>query len=494
MKYFKYIVGTIAAVSFLSCSNFLDEKPDQRTVIDTPEKAKDLLVYAYPSSNSFLMMEIMSDNADDSGRTQNTTTQGNEFYRWENETSEDIDSPAEFWESSYKAIAHANQAIESINILKASQSEKDAILGEAYLSRAYNHWMLAILFCEAYDPATADSKLGIPYVESPEKNLIETYQRGTLQNVYTKIEGDIERGLKLVTNDYRRPTFHFTIDAGKAFAARFYANTGDWNKVMQVTNSLGDYPEGRLRDYTQLVGLADDAQGQKYGSPDMATNLLLSGVNSIINRQIKRERFGATRAVLLPRIGRDFNPFNMGYVYDPTGYVGFDIFAYKKFYEYFVYSNQSAGIGQPYVNVPLLTYDEMYLFRIEATIMGGDFDKAAKMIGYFAKFRTTGYAAGNNENTVKVQTLLNKVADASEYQPFYNLDNTQRKLVKFLAEMRRSEFMHLGNRWYDIKRFNLPVQHKVVGEGVLTLQAKDVRKAVQLPQSALSAQLTPNPR
>jgi hypothetical protein len=495
MKYINYVVGAFAAVSLFGCSNFLDEVPDQRTIVDTPAKAKSLLVYAYPSASAWTMMELMSDNADDSGRTENTSVQGREFYLWQDETGESTDSPAEFWESSYKAIAQANAAIEAIESMEATKSERDAILGEAFLARAYNHWMLSVLFCEVYEPGTADSKMGLPYLKDVEKELIREYERGTLAELYDNIEEDIKEGLLLVTDNYDKKGFHFTKDAGKAFAARFYAAKGDWNAVMEVTNNLGNFPANKLRDYSEMMNLDSDRRGQLYGSGDNQANLLVSGVLTVMDRTSLRDRFGATRNVLLPLINNAYNPFNRNYVYGTlaTGYRGYDIFSVPKFYEYFVYTNQSAGIGYPFVNIPLLTNDETYLYRIEATIMAGDYETAAQMMGFFAKYSTVGFEA-NNESTVTSQAILRKINDASEYQPYYEMDDTQRKMTKFLAKMRQMAFIHQGNRWFDIKRYNLPVEHKLVGGEIEVLESKDLRKAVQLPRTAISFNLTPNPR
>jgi hypothetical protein len=74
------------------------------------------------------------------------------------------------------------------------------------------------------------------------------------------------------------------------------------------------------------------------------------------------------------------------------------------------------------------------------------------------------------------------------------MDDTQRKMTKFLAKMRQMAFIHQGNRWFDIKRYNLPVEHKLVGGEIEVLESKDLRKAVQLPRTAISFNLTPNPR
>ena len=44
-----------------ACNDFLDELPDNRTELDTPDKINRLLVSAYPSRSFTRMCEIASD-------------------------------------------------------------------------------------------------------------------------------------------------------------------------------------------------------------------------------------------------------------------------------------------------------------------------------------------------------------------------------------------------------------------------------------------------
>lgn len=489
MSYKNYIAGIVASVAFAGCSNFLDEIPDNRTQITTPENARDLLVFAYPSANNFYLMEAMTDNFADTKFTKNTSVDNTGYFKFEVDTQESWDSPSEFWTASYKAIAQANQAIESIEKMNVKDNVKNPILGEALLARAYNHWMLAMTFCQAYDPSTASNELGIPYNIEPEKELIKDYKRGTLQEVYDKIEADILRALPLVEDRKDKAKFHFNKDAAAALATRFYAFKGDWDKVMQYSDRLGDYPN-TLRDLKAVDSKSSTEMSQIYAEATNPVNLLVSSTRTQIGRVYGSIRFGISDVVMGQRVSATYNPFNVNYMYK-TLWRGDDAYLNPKYYEYFVYSNQGAGSGQPYVAHALLTTDEQYLYRIEATIKKGDFDKAAKMMGFFAKSRSTG---NQNENTVTSARILQKAGNSSEYQPFYDLTEDQRKMFKFVAEMRRSEFLMSGMRMYDIKRFNLPVVHKdlITGE-TFTLTAKDNKKAVQLPNSALTI-LTPNPR
>jgi len=58
-----YIIPLLVITA--SCSDYLDEVQDNRTLIDTEDKVAALLVYAYPDAQFAPFTEIMSDNADD---------------------------------------------------------------------------------------------------------------------------------------------------------------------------------------------------------------------------------------------------------------------------------------------------------------------------------------------------------------------------------------------------------------------------------------------
>ena len=45
--------------SLTSCEKFLDEMPDNRTELDSPEKVKQMLVSAYSASLPVTMQELM---------------------------------------------------------------------------------------------------------------------------------------------------------------------------------------------------------------------------------------------------------------------------------------------------------------------------------------------------------------------------------------------------------------------------------------------------
>ena len=196
-QYFKNLICLIVLAIVAGCNDYLGETPDNRVEIDTPAKAAQLLTNAYTSA-AYTFTEWMSDNV--------TYTIGtfkrpeyDQQYEWAEEvTSVDQDTPANFWNYTYNAIAHANEVLAIIDQLEGEKSEKDAVKGEAYLARAYGHFMLVNLFAKHYNPQTASQDLGIPYVLEPETEFIKQYTRNTVEEVYDYIEDDIEEGLDLV--------------------------------------------------------------------------------------------------------------------------------------------------------------------------------------------------------------------------------------------------------------------------------------------------------
>ena len=64
-----YAAVALATLAATACNDFLDEVPDNRTVIDTPEAVSELLVSAYPDGNCVFFTECMSDNVTDRGNT-----------------------------------------------------------------------------------------------------------------------------------------------------------------------------------------------------------------------------------------------------------------------------------------------------------------------------------------------------------------------------------------------------------------------------------------
>ena len=475
-----------------SCDDFLSEIPDNRTQLDTPEKISELLVNAYPNANYMEFAETMTDNVFDSGDLTLTTNKNSQNYNWEMQEDIQQDSPSDYWDACYSAIAHANQALDAINKL-GNPANLNPQKGEALLARAYSHFMLVTFWSQRYNPSTAATDLGIPYVLEPEEVLVKKYTRNTVAEVFNFIEKDLEEGLKYVNSDYKLPKFHFNKAAAKAFASRFYLIKGDWNKVIEVSDELGNKPEGQLRDYQSYLDVDFNTGQRKYSQESESTNLLIASVSSVYSRSFYSNRFqltGADRDILF---GNGANLFNKEWLYRPLSYNGQITIFVPKFTEYFRITNANAGIGQPYDAIVLLSNDEYYLNRIEAHVMTNQIATANEELEYFISKRIKAYNASTDKVTeLKIVTKYPAVDD--EYTPFYNLTSVQKSYIKAIAELRRREFIHEGLRWIDIKRFALKITHKSYNQPDNVLLKDDKRKAIQIPLHVSNTGLEKNPR
>src|SRR5215211_3807380 len=174
----RFFYTVLAGLLLLTgCKKFLEKLPDNRTEVATPVQVGLLLTTAYPHGNYITFCEAMSDNAEDKGGGSAgdfTDMINRQSYFFQDVQTRENDSPECYWDSCYKAIAAANQALQVIDGA-ADKNAFSARRGEALVARAYAHFMLVTLFAKAYDPATAASDPGIPYVLTPEKEVFAKY-------------------------------------------------------------------------------------------------------------------------------------------------------------------------------------------------------------------------------------------------------------------------------------------------------------------------------
>jgi hypothetical protein len=492
MKNIKITLSLLILITLTSCDDFLSEVPDNRTQIDTPEKISELLVTAYPDRTYMLMAETMSDNVFDSDM-QDSDVDNRQSFNWEMQSQFGIDTEGDFWNSCYRAIAAANQALAAIDEL-GSPSTLNPQKGEALMARAYNHFMLVSFWSQRYNPATAATDLGIPYVTKPEGELLAQYRRNSVEEVFELIEQDITEGLKYVTNDYKEPKYHFNVNASKAFASRFYLVKGDWDKVLELSKGLGAEP--KLRDYASFNAATTSEQKEiDYSKVQQNTNLLVAFPNSIVGRAYtKRFYLSANRADEI--LGSDTFFFGKPWLIYTSAFYQNNVII-PKFYEYFKVTNVTAGIGEPYTGTVLLSNDEFLLNRIEAHVMKNQIAEANAELQYFLGTRIEDYDPATDIITEEIIVDKYPVV-ANEYTPFYALSPVQASYIKAIAEAKRRDFIHEGMRWFDIKRFNIVVEHNTVEFGQVVrnniLTKDDKRRALQIPQRASDNGIEKNPR
>ncbi|MEO7769070.1 MAG: RagB/SusD family nutrient uptake outer membrane protein [Ferruginibacter sp.] len=474
----------------ISCNKFLEKEPDNRAKLDNPEKVSQLLGTSYPQANYQAFAESMSDNVTDIGNGGENSSSLNvihDAYFYIDTKENQQDSPEYYWYGCYTAIASANQAIETIG--KATNpADYTAQKGEALVARAYAHFMLVNFFSKFYDPATAASDAGIPYVTEPETVFIKQYDRKTVQFVYDMIEKDLLEGLPLIRdNNYTVPRFHFNRAAANAFATRFYLYKKDYSKVIQFATAAipaNNFAPNLRQWNTAYKNITDVTELFKiYARASEPANLLLVETQSIWARDYYSSRYGvspAKQSQIFPRP-------------DPLtgGNLAFSLYSINegthslvpKINEYFVKVSVNANIGNPYVMVPLFTTEEVLFNQAEAYAYTGNTAAAIANLNIYASTRINNYNAATHNIT------------AARINAVFNTANIQDGLIRAILYYKRAEFIHEGQRWFDILRYKSPVTHNS-SNGVIvgSLAANDLRKVLQIPSSTSLAGLALNPR
>ena len=490
----------VIAISSLSCSKILGVSPDSSTDVsmDSEEKIAELLTAAYPSASYFTFLEPRTDNVEE--RTGSIHIRLNEaMYFWEDYDQEDLDTPLSYWRTCYSGIAHANQALELLATYPKTPRVK-ALYGEALLLRAYLHYMIANIWAEPYGYNAAEVP-GIPYVTTPEKHALVNYSRGTLEEVYEKIEADLKLGITLVDDSfYSHPAFHFNKKAAYAFAVRFYLTVGDWESVIAYADYvLGYRPEKALRDwerYRRELGYNFSALHTLYTSSQEPANLLLTTTESRIQRYLPVERYGMTRRLKdkimkksIDNSGIKTGDADKKYMFVRSN-PGSDGYYQSKFDETSLSGSTSSKPDGIFVTNVLFTTEEVMLARMEAYAMKGEYNRAIDDLLMYLQVKVGGELPVSDRS---VYTSL-KPQDANVFTPFYGLSTKQEALIRIIADFRRKEFIHEGLRWFDIRRFHLPVTRSSRNPLYRPLQKNDKRKILQLPDEAILKGLEPNPR
>jgi hypothetical protein len=513
-----------------SCNSYLDEMPDNRAEVDNEDKVTKLLVEAYPDHGHVLCCEFASDNIDDFGATKNTTRFWEQLYGWIDVTETDNESPQRAWQSYYKSITNANQALLSIEEM-GNPSSLDATRGEALVCRAYNHFMLVNLFCQHYSPTYSATDLGIPYMEKVEDELNPKYERGTVAHDYELIEKDLEAGLPLINDAiYTVPKYHFNRNAAYTFASRFYLFCGKWDKAIECANEvLGSSPAELLRDNAALAALPRSPLNnvlQAYTSTSNKCNFLIhtaySKAGSIFRNVSTGGRF--THGYLVART-ETMNCAPWGtysltsstcmYFYLPRTF-WYSAASYQKVLApripyYFEYTDPVAGTGYAHCLYVAFKAEEALLNRAEAYVMLGEYDKALEDMNLWtSNSLNKSYAKAWNLTSESIQAWADKYAYYTPETPTpkkhlhceladIEEGSLKESFIHCLLYMRRYEFLHEGMRWFDIKRYGIEIYRRTLEAQTVVsvtdeLPVRDERRAMQIPADVITAGLEPNPR
>ncbi|ERJ58870.1 RagB/SusD family nutrient uptake outer membrane protein [Sphingobacterium paucimobilis] len=484
-----WIISIMGGCLFSACESFLAENPDMRVTLDDVPKIRELLTNAYAKGSYVAFTESASDNAEDKGPIVVENPVNANPWKFQRVNSSGQDSPNYFWIKTYQAIAAANIAIEAYNNLPVERQIDPSVLGEAFLTRAFNHFMLVTLYAAPYDPLSAASRPGIPYVTEAGKKVITKYDRTTVAEVYARIETDLQEGMALIDDSkYKIPKFHFNRAAAYAFATRFYLFKQDYAKSATYgEEALGLNLTNHLRPINtrQWRNLTFNERLQYFGSVDNPSNLLLIEVESYLSRSSPGYRYGLTTASNQELFwnGNVTGDGVYGYILHGNS----SVYNHAKWNEHFVYSGLQASSGNAYVTHPALTVDEMLLNRAESYAYLEKYDQAIEDLNQFASKKIFDGQQGDTYSAAYRIT-------SAKILNYYETTDLKYGIVQAVLDFKRREFLFEGLRYFDILRYQIPVLHRTLDNNeTYILGPNDPRRAFQMPEEVVLSGIQNNP-
>ncbi|MBB6107607.1 SusD family protein [Mucilaginibacter lappiensis] len=306
------------------------------------------------------------------------------------------------------------------NADKASGDKTKAaqLKAEAYILRAYFHYLLVNFYAKAYNPATAATDGGIPYVK--EDNVISVpNKKSTVAEVYANIVSDINAGLALNSlppvpaNNMRVGLgFAYAVKAQVLLAMRNYTGAlTAANASLAINNTLIDdnlfKPVGGITFAKPAVTSPDNLFYASYSGPPILNAPSLEVMNyyepgSVINDYIKP---------YYPSVAGAFNI---------TGVTGAKLWYYTPA----IYAVNTAG----------LTTSDTYLIKAECLARTQDVAGAMSII-----------------NTIRKKRIVNSVDETA---------GTEAQAMGYLMKLSRIEFLYTFKNYFNIKRWNTEDAYK----------------------------------
>lgn len=350
------------------------------------------------------------------------------------------------WTSAYKLVMHANLVIEEVERLRKEGSTPATVLdgleGAALFYRSFTFWLMAQMYAAPYQPATADSKPGIPLRLS--SDLSESVNRGTVKATYDRILTDVKRASTLLPSTVNMPSRPSQV-AAYALLARCYLSMSDYpNALTNATAALGI--KNALLDYNELSA---PWPGGRFINTKFNSEILFQA----LAHEDYYGLFSNTKVSITPNL---LEQYTSGDLRKDVFFSDLNNDGHLKFIGSYDASS-TLFIG--------LATDEVYLIRAECHARNGN--KEAAM--------------------ADLNTLLRKRFSA----PYTDITATDAEdaLNKVLWE-RRKELLLRGVRWTDLRRLNLDPKtattiSRVFNNVTYSLPPNDLRYTLLIPQEVI---------
>lgn len=151
--------------------------------------------------------------------------------------------------SLYNIISNCNFYLERIDSIIAKQTDDynitilEQYTGEVYTIRALCYSELIKIYCEAYNPSTADTQLGVVLRKGYSEE--EASIRASLKESYEFVIDDLERAEEILDNQYDvYSSYYMTNAVAHALHARVALYMQDWDAAIEHSSKVIDHESG----------------------------------------------------------------------------------------------------------------------------------------------------------------------------------------------------------------------------------------------------------
>lgn len=433
-KIFATILAASSIVMMTGCDSFLDIQPVGKVIPTTAAEFRSLITEAYrtvPDDRG--LTEFRTDQVLlDATMSSNDLGSYLDIWLWNDDTPDE--NTATFsWRQFYHVLFIANYVIESEHMMTGgSSAEISQLVGEAYMLRAYMHFILANLHAPAYTACDPAATKAVPL--KLDSDVEAVLRRNTLAEVYSSVLSDLDSAARYLNVDEwdKGYNYRFTTLSADALRSRVLLYMGDWkgsreaaDRVLAVRNTLSALGFELPNDYAS------------------AENIL--ALEQVMTAQYARAL----------KVDRDFYRL----------YTSSDL-RRRTYFSQVTTSNILLLKGGSSTYTCSFRVAEMLLNAAEAACRAGEYDDAADYL------LTLQRARFNDGGAAKEAAVAAMTPDG---------------LLDEILTERARELAFEGHRWFDLRRTTRPRIERTYRNTTYVLEQDDPRYTIRIPSEAIAA-------